>query len=52
MRKFVIQYTDVLTKANKPVVQDIKEKIKLLDPTKPIPHYKLQIMSERQFKEV
>ena len=40
------KYAYVFTKLGKPVAQDIKHKIKLLDPEKPIPHHRPQIMSE------
>ena len=48
MHELVYKYADVLTKQGKPVVRDTKHKIELLDPEKPIPHHRLQIMSERE----
>ena len=42
MHELVNNYANVFTKPSKPVAQDIKHKIELLDPAKSIPHYKLQ----------
>ena len=39
------KYADIFTKLSKPVARDIKHKIKLLDPAKPIPHHRLKKMS-------
>ena len=52
MRESFNKYADVFIKPGKPVARDIKHKIELLDPTKPIPHHRLQILSERKFQEV
>ena len=52
MHELVNKYADVFTKPGKPVAQDIKHKIELLDPEKPIPHHRLQRISERKFQEV
>ena len=46
------KYADVFTKPGKPVARDIKHKIELLDPAKPIPYHRLQRMSEIELKEV
>ena len=46
MRELVNKYADVFTKPGKPIARDIKHKIELLYPEKPIAHYKLQIISE------
>ena len=43
--------SDVFTKLGKPIAQDIKHKIDLLDPAKPVPHYRLKIMSEVELKK-
>ena len=50
MRDLVYKYADVLRKPGNPVARDIKHKIELLDPTKPIPHHSLQRMSEIELK--
>ena len=52
MSELVNKYADVFTKLGKSVAQEIKHKIDLLDPAKPIPHHRLQIMSEREFQEM
>ena len=52
MHDLVKKYADVLAKPGKPVEWDIKHKIKLLDPAKPIAHHRLQRMSEREFQKV
>ena len=46
MHELLNKYADIFTKPGKPVAQDIKHKIELLDPAKPIPHHRMQIMSE------
>ena len=51
-RELVNKYADVFTNPSKPVAIDIKQKIELLDPEKPIPHHKLQRISEIKLKEV
>ena len=48
----VNMYADVFTKPGKPIAQDIKHKIELLDPAKPIPHHILQKITEKKFQEV
>ena len=45
MHELLNKYADVFTKPGKPVAREIKHKIELLDPAKPIPHHRLQIMS-------
>ena len=52
MHKLVNKYANVFTKPDKSIARDIKHKIELLDTEKPIPHYRLQRMSEREFQEV
>ena len=52
MRKLLNKYADVFTKLGQPVAQDIKHRIESLDPVKPIPHHRLQIMIEKEFQEV
>ena len=52
MCELVNKYADVFMKLGKPVAQDIKQKNELLASEKPIPHHRLQSMSEREFKEV
>ena len=42
MHELINKYDDVFTKPEKPVAGDIKYKIELLDPAKPITHHKLQ----------
>ena len=51
MHRLLNEYADVSTKLVKPVVRDIKHKIELLDPAKPIPYHRLQRMSERKLQE-
>ena len=48
MHELVNKYTDVLTNLGKPIAQDIKHKIELLDPEKPMPNHSLQIISKRE----
>ena len=52
MHALVNKYSDALTKLGKPITQDIKHKVELLDPAKPIPHHKLQRVSERELQEI
>ena len=52
MCELVNKYADVFTKPGKPIAQDIKHKIELLDPAKPIPYHRLQRISEREFQDV
>ena len=52
MHELLNKFADVFTKPDKPVAWNIKHKIELLDPTKPIPHRRLPIMSERELKKV
>ena len=51
MYKLVNKYADVFTKPGKAIAQDIKHKIELVDPAKPIPQHRLQRMSERKLQE-
>ena len=48
MHELVNKYADVFVKPCKSFAQDIKHKIELLDPTKPIPRHRLQRISERE----
>ena len=48
MRKLVNQYADIFTKQSKSVAQDIKHKIELIDPEKPLPHYRMPRIHERK----
>ena len=52
MHDLVNKYADVFTKPGRPVAREIKQKNELLDPAKPIPHHRLQIISERELKQV
>ena len=52
MHRSVNTYSDVFIKLGKPVAGDIKQKYKLLDPEKPIPHQRLKKMSKKELKEV
>ena len=52
MHELVYKYADIFAKPGKPVAQDIKPKIELLDPAKPKPYQKLQIMSEKISKSI
>ena len=52
MCKLVKKYAAIFTKPGKPVTQDIKHKIELLDPKKSKPYYRLQIMNQRKIQEV
>ena len=52
MHALLNKYFGVFTKPGKPVAQDIKHKIEFLDPAKPIPHHRLQRISEIEFQEV
>ena len=51
MCELVNKFADILTKWGKPVARDIKHKIKLLDPEKPISH-RLQGMTEIELNEM
>ena len=48
MHELLNKYADILIKPGKLVAQDIKHKIELLDHSKPIPHHKLQRISEKE----
>ena len=48
IRELVYKYADVYTKPGKPVVYDIKHKIELLGPAKPVCYHRLQRMSEKK----
>ena len=50
MHELLNKYADVFTKPDKPVAREIKHKIELLDPAKPIPHHRLQIVSEKSIE--
>ena len=52
MHELVNKYDGVFTKLCKPVARDIKYKIELLDPEKPITHQKLKRMSENKIKKI
>ena len=52
MHELVNKYSGVFTKPGKPIAQDIKHNIKLLDPIKPIPHHKLQRMNRIKLQKV
>ena len=52
MHELINKYADAFTKPSKPIVQDIKHKIELLDPEKPIPHHRLKIMIEIKMQKV
>ena len=52
MCELVNKYADVFTKPGKPVSGDIKHKIRLLDPAKPISCYGLQRISERELQKM
>ena len=52
MLELLNKYAGVFNLPGKPVAPDIKHKIELLDPATPIPHHRLQIISERKLQKV
>ena len=52
MHELVNKYVDIFTKQSKPVAQNIKRKIELIDPEKPLPHYRLPRMHVKKLQEV
>ena len=48
MLELVSKYADIFIKPGKSVARNIKHKIELLGPAKPIPHYRLKRASERE----
>ena len=52
MRELVNKYADIVTNPDKPVARDIKHKIDLLDPVKPITHHRLQGISGRKLNKM
>ena len=52
MHELVNNYTSILLKLGITVAQDIKHKIKLLDPENPISHHRQQKMSDIKLKDV
>ena len=52
IHELVNNYADIFTKPGKPIAQDIKHIIELLDPAKLLPHHRLQRMSERKLQEM
>ena len=52
MHELVNNCADVFTKPGKPVAFDIKHKIELLYPEKPIPHHRQQRIREIELKKV
>ena len=52
MHELVNKYADASTKPGKPIARDIKHKIELLDPSKPMTRHRLQRMSEKKVQKM
>ena len=52
MCELVNKYANIFTTLRKPLAREIKHKIELLDSVKPIPHHRLQRISEIKLHKV